>query len=122
MLVVRNLAKTYPGFGHPHRLFKDLSFELMPSERLALFGRNGQGKSTLIKILGGVLPPTRGSVRWTMSASWPLGFGGAFQGGLTGIDNIRFISRIYDRPAEAVIESVERFAVLGEALMMPVKH
>src|SRR5579859_4550009 len=95
-LVVRNLAKHFMRDGRPHRLFRDLSFTLAPSERLAILGRNGQGKSTLIKILGGVLAPTAGDVRWTMTASWPLGFGGAFQGALTGVDNIRFLARIYD--------------------------
>ena len=87
-----------------------------------MLGRNGQGKSTLIKILGGVLAPTAGNVRWSMTASWPLGFGGGFQGALTGIDNVRFLARIYDRPVAHLAESVEQFAELGEALTMPVKH
>src|SRR5579859_7037061 len=93
-LVVRNLAKHFMRDGRPHRLFRDLSFTLAPSERLAILGRNGQGKSTLIKILGGVLAPTAGHVHWERLSSWPLGFGGAFQGSLTGMDNILFISRI----------------------------
>lgn len=121
-LVVRNLAKHFMRDGRPHRLFRDLSFTLAPSERLAILGRNGQGKSTLIKILGGVLAPTTGDVRWTMSASWPLGFGGAFQGALTGVDNIRFLARIYDRPIAQMMQQVESFAELGDALTIPVKY
>jgi capsular polysaccharide transport system ATP-binding protein len=122
MLVVRNLAKHFMRDGRPHRLFRDLSFTLAPSERLAILGRNGQGKSTLIKILGGVLAPASGDVRWTMSASWPLGFGGAFQGALTGVDNIRFLARIYDRPIAQMLQEVEAFAELGDALTIPVKY
>lgn len=122
MLVVEGLSKHYETPAGRRVLFEDLSFDLKPSGRLAILGRNGQGKSTLIKMLGGVLRPTAGQIRWTMSPSWPLGFGGGFQGSLTGLDNIRFISRIYDRPIEAVIERTEGFAELGSALAMPIKH
>lgn len=122
MLVVKNLAKEFVRDGRRRRLFQNLSFTLAPSERLAVLGRNGQGKSTLIKILGGVLAPTAGDIRWTMTASWPLGFGGAFQGALTGVDNIRFLARIYDRPAGQMMRQVEDFAELGDALTMPVKY
>jgi capsular polysaccharide transport system ATP-binding protein len=122
MLVVRNLSKHYLRNGEPRRLFCDLSFELPRRGRLAVLGRNGQGKSTLIKILGGVLQPTSGVVDWNMSASWPLGFGGGFQGGMTGLDNIKFLARIYQREPETLLERVEDFAELGDALSMPVKY
>jgi len=122
MLSVRGLAKIYPTPSGERVLFRDLSFDLPRSGRLAIFGRNGQGKSTLIKILGGVLWSNAGRVSWSMSPSWPLGFAGGFQGGLTGIDNIRFVSRIYNRAFEAIAERTEDFAELGEALFMPVKY
>ncbi len=122
MLVVDRLSKQYERAGRPLVLFKDLSFSLKHTDRLGILGRNGQGKSTLIKILGGVTAPTAGKVRWSMKASWPLGFGGAFQGGLTGIDNIRFIARIYSQPFGPLFDRVERFAELGDALSTPVKH
>lgn len=122
MLTVSSLSKQFHQNGKPRTLFKDLSFQLGPSERLAVLGRNGQGKSTLIKILGGVLNQTSGHVQWSMSSSWPLGFGGGFQGGLTGIDNIRFLARIYDRSFAEMNEKVRDFAELGDAMTMPVKH
>ena len=107
MLVAHGLTQRFHLHGKPRVLFEDLSFQLAPGERLALLGRNGQGKSTLIKILGGVIAPTAGHVEWGMSTSWPLGFTGAFQGSLTGMDNILFISRIYQRPAEEVLRKTE---------------
>jgi capsular polysaccharide transport system ATP-binding protein len=122
VLTVRGLTKHFVRNGTPQTLFRDLSFELPRDGRLAILGRNGQGKSTLLKILGGVLEPTAGQVSWGMSASWPLGFGGGFQGGMTGLDNIRFLARIYRREANPVIDRVERFAELGDALLMPVKY
>jgi capsular polysaccharide transport system ATP-binding protein len=122
MLVVRDLAKSYPTQSHPRWLFKDLNFDLAPGGRLALIGRNGQGKSTLIKILGGVVAPTVGSARWAMTCSWPLGFGGGFQGAMTGMDNIRLIARFYQQPIKGFADRIDEFADLGEALYMPIKH
>lgn len=121
MLSVSNLAKAYPTVRGPRLIFSGASFELARGERLGILGRNGQGKSTLLKIIGGVVPPTRGQVRWAMSNSWPIGFGGAFQGGLTGFDNIRFVARIYDRPIERTTAQVEAFAQLGDQLAEPVR-
>jgi len=120
-LVVEGLGHTYPARG-ARPIFADLSFDLGRQGRLGLLGRNGQGKSTLIKILGGILEPRDGRVEWRMTSSWPIGFGGGFQGSLSGIDNIKFITRIYNRPYQKVFETVEGFAELGSALSRPVKH
>lgn len=119
-LRVRNVSKTYRTAKRP--LFEDLSFELPRNGRLAILGRNGQGKSTLIKMLGGVLPATHGSIDWSMTSSWPIGFGGAFQGSLTGIDNMKFLARLYRRDYAEMHGRVDDFAELGAALKMPVKH
>lgn len=119
-LIVRGLGKTYPTAHKP--LFSDLNFTLARGGRLALLGRNGQGKSTLIKLLGGVLPVTAGTIDWRMSVSWPIGLGGGFQGSLTGLDNIRFLSRIYERDYRDLLGRIDAFAELGPALREPVKH
>jgi capsular polysaccharide transport system ATP-binding protein len=122
MLIVRGLTKDFHRDGKTRRLFEDLSFDLPPGGRLGLLGRNGQGKSTLIKMLGGVTWPTRGYARWQMVPSWPLGFDGGFQGGMTGYDNIKFIARIYQRDPRSIVGAVDDFAELGEALAMPIKY
>jgi len=119
-LRVKDLGKTYHGASKP--VFTGINFELGRSGRLALLGRNGQGKSTLIKMLGGVLPPTEGAIDWHMSSSWPIGFGGGFQGSLSGLDNIRFLSRLYERDYAETLARVDDFAELGKALRDPVKQ
>lgn len=119
-LRVIQISKTY--HGAPKPLFQDLNFDLGRSDRLALLGRNGQGKSTLIKMLGGVLPQTKGRIDWRMSSSWPIGFTGGFQGSLSGLDNVRFLSRLYRRDYHETLERVDDFAELGKALRDPVKH
>lgn len=119
-LRVIQVSKTY--HGAPKPLFQDMNFDLGRSDRLALLGRNGQGKSTLIKMLGGVLPQTKGRIEWRMSSSWPIGFAGGFQGSLSGLDNVRFLSRLYRRDYRETLERVDDFAELGKALRDPVKH
>lgn len=119
-LRVSNVAKTFHGQVKP--VFSKLDFTLGRSGRLAILGRNGQGKSTLIKMLGGVLPISEGEIDWRMSASWPIGFGGGFQGSLSGLDNVRFLSRLYGRDYKQTLERVDDFAELGSSLRLPVKH
>src|SRR5690606_2202594 len=119
-LRVSNLGKTYHGAHKP--LFTDLNFDLGRSGRLAILGRNGQGKSTLIKMLGGVMPPSEGSISWRMTSSWPIGFGGGFQGSLSGLDNVRFLARLYGREYKETLERVDEFAALGQALRDPVNR
>lgn len=119
-LKVRSLGMTYRTARKP--VFANLSFDLSRSGRLAILGRNGQGKSTLIRLLGGIQSATDGSIGWNMSRSWPIGFGGGFQGSLSGLDNIKFIARVYNRSFADVFDRVEGFAELGSALKLPVKH
>ena len=121
MIACERLYKSYPmGHGHKHVL-KGLDFHISPGERVGFLGRNGAGKTTLIKLIGGVEMPTSGRVRRNMSVSWPLGFGGGFQGSLTGYDNARFIARIYGRNYSELKDFVEDFTELGRQLKMPVK-
>ena len=121
MIACQNLTKSYPmGSGRKHVL-RGINLEIKPGEHIGCLGRNGAGKTTLIKLLGGVELPTSGKIKRTMSVSWPLGFGGGFQGSLTGYDNARFIARIYGHRYSELRDFVEDFSELGPQLKMPVK-
>ena len=121
MISCTKVNKSYPmGRGRKHVL-RDLDFEVEKGQHIGFLGRNGAGKTTLIKLLGGVEMPTSGKVVRDMSVSWPLGFGGGFQGSLTGYDNARFISRIYGHDYREIKDFVEDFTELGQQLKMPVK-
>ena len=121
MIVCENVRKSYPlGHGRKHVL-KGLDFSLDRGQRCGLLGRNGAGKSTLIKLIGGVEMPDSGRIIRGMTISWPLGFGGGFQGSLTGYDNARFIARIYGREYADIRDFVEDFSELGRQLKAPVK-
>jgi capsular polysaccharide transport system ATP-binding protein len=121
-LEVTNLGKTYAQAPGRKPLFSNLNFTVGRSDRLAILGRNGQGKSTLIKILGGALGPTEGTIDWRMTNSWPIGFSGGFQGSLSGLDNIKFLARLYRRDFDEMRQRVDGFAELGSKLLQPVKH
>jgi capsular polysaccharide transport system ATP-binding protein len=121
MIICQDLYKSYRmGHGRKHVL-NGVSLTVTRGERIGFLGRNGVGKTTLIKLIGGVELPTSGRILRQMSVSWPLGFAGGFQGSLTGFDNARFVARIYGHEYKAIRDFVEEFTELGPQLRMPVK-
>lgn len=121
MLRCIDLVKDYPIHGGRRRILDGVNFTIKKGERLGVLGRNGAGKSTLIRILGGVECLTSGKIERNMTVSWPLAFGGAFQGSLSGLDNLRFICRIYNLDYADTRTFVDDFAELGRQLAEPVK-
>lgn len=122
-LILDNIRKSFPiHHGRDMRvILDDISLQIHPGERWGIMGRNGAGKSTLIQIISGSLRADSGTVHKGMSVSWPLAFGGAFQGSLTGRDNARLIARVYGVDVQDTIAKVEDFAELGIYLDEPVK-
>ena len=102
-------------------IFEGINLTIAPGEKMGILGRNGAGKSTLIRLISGAESPSAGKITRTMSVSWPLAFGGAFQGSLTGADNLRFICRVYGVDFKDKINFVQDFAELGTFFREPVK-
>ncbi|MBE7942684.1 ABC transporter ATP-binding protein [Ramlibacter aquaticus] len=121
MIEMRSVTKQYSTRSGPVTVLRDLSLQVRPGEKLGILGRNGAGKSTLIRLLSGAERPTSGSVDRRMSVSWPLAFSGGFQGSLTGLDNVRFICRVYGVDASERIPFVEEFSELGRYMREPLK-
>ncbi len=116
-----NIVKEYHTQLGTRRVLDNISFDLRPGEKIAVLGRNGAGKSTLVKLIGGVERPTSGHIHRGMTMSWPLAFGGGFEIAMSGMDNIRFISRIYNAPLQKTIDFCDDFAELGKLLYLPVR-
>ena len=116
-----DLIKEYELVHGRRRVLDHVNLDVSPGQKLGIVGRNGAGKSTLIKIIGGVELPTAGRVIRSMSVSWPLAFSGAFQGSLSGIDNLRFVCRIYGLDYGETRRFVDDFAELGRQMAEPVK-
>lgn len=121
MIELSDVVKDYPTRSGPVRVLDGVDLLVHPGQQLGILGRNGAGKSTMIRLISGTELPTHGHVVRTMSVSWPLAFGGAFQGALTGYDNLRFICRVYGVDPAACVDFVEDFSELGLYLREPIK-
>jgi capsular polysaccharide transport system ATP-binding protein len=120
MIKVENVTKHYP-IGKAHKtVLNNLNFEIRRGDSVGICGANGAGKSTLMRLMAGVERPTRGRITRTMSTSWPLGLSSCFQSSLTGADNARFISRVYNRNETELLDFVDDFAQLGSYLYQQV--
>lgn len=118
-----HVCKSYPvNHGRSQRpILNNINLRVNTGERWGILGRNGAGKSTLIRLISGAEYPHSGSITRYRSISWPLAYGGAFQGSLTGRDNVRLICRVYNIDFESCIAFVDEFAELGAYLYEPVK-
>ncbi|MEI7825097.1 MAG: ABC transporter ATP-binding protein [Chlorobiaceae bacterium] len=121
MIVVDNIVKSYRTGSGKNIVLDGISFRITKGEKIGILGRNGAGKSTLIRLLGGIERPDSGRIEQTMSVSWPLASTGGFQGSLTGMDNLRFICRVYGVSIKDKVPFVEEFSELGRYLNEPVK-
>jgi capsular polysaccharide transport system ATP-binding protein len=121
MIELKNISKRYETRSGSRLVLDNINLIVKPGEKLGILGRNGAGKSTLIRLISGAERPCNGSITRSMSISWPLAFSGAFQGSLTGLDNLRFICRVYNADIETAIPKVEEFSELGIYLREPVK-
>lgn len=121
MIVADHVHKVYPTREGDRVVLNDISFTLQRGDKLGILGRNGAGKSTLVRLVSGAEQPSAGTITRNMSVSWPIAFGGAFQGTLTGFDNVRFISRIYNQDYAQNIDFVKDFTELGLYLREPVR-
>ena len=122
MIRLEQVCKTYPTRQGRRTIFDAVDLQVEKGEKVGILGRNGAGKSTLIRLISGAEMPSSGKVRRGISVSWPLAFGGAFQAFLTGLDNVRFVCRVYDVDYHRVIPFVEEFTELGIYLREPVMH
>ncbi|WP_338026437.1 ABC transporter ATP-binding protein [Croceicoccus hydrothermalis] len=121
MIRLDDVTKIYRTRSGDNVVLDKVGFELRMGERLGILGRNGAGKSTMVRLISGAERPTAGRIEREMSVSWPLAFGGALQPTLSGIDNIRFISRIYAQDFERNLAFVADFSELGSYLREPVR-
>lgn len=121
MIRFEAVSKAYHEHKFRKQVFTNLCFTVNRGESIGICGANGAGKSTLMRLIAGVEQPTAGRISRGMSISWPIGYANCFQVSLTGADNARFISRVYDRDEHELLEFVDDFAQLGPYLYQPVK-
>jgi capsular polysaccharide transport system ATP-binding protein len=121
MITLENVTKSYPVRHGRHVVLKDISIEFPTNKSVGILGVNGAGKSTLLRLLAGVETPDTGAIIRRGRISWPIGFGGGFNSSLSGEENCRFVSRIYDEDIDRVTSFAYEFSELGKFFYMPVR-
>ena len=130
MLELVNVSHSYvarrQSFDHGvHHVLDDVSLQLMRGETLGIVGRNGAGKTTMLRLMAGIFSPSSGCVLRRPGASCALlSLGLGFQDGLSGRDNAllaAMLQGISRRNASARLEEIRAFSELGESFDEPVK-
>ena len=107
-----------------NKAVSDLSFEIKKGESVALFGKNGAGKSTILKMITGVTFPTEGNIEVDGKVSALLELGAGFDMESSGRENIRFkcsLMGMTDEDIDAVEESIVEFADVGDYIDQPLR-
>lgn len=103
----------------------DVSFSLEQGDSLGLIGLNGSGKSTMLKIIAGVLKPTKGSVAVRGSVAPLIELGAGFDFDLTASENIYLNGAILGYSREEMnkhYEDIVEFSELRDFMNIPVKN
>ena len=103
---------------------KGVSFGIQKGESVALIGANGSGKSTMLKIIAGVMRPTRGSVSVEGTIAPLIELGAGFDGDLTARENVFLNGALLGhdrREMEHNFQQIVEFSELGNFIDVPVR-
>ena len=123
MIELRNVTKFFRTNEGRKYILRDVSI-VLPEVNIGILGRNGVGKSTLMRMLGKIEFPNKGKIASRNSFSWPLGLSGGFVGNMTGKANVKFVCGLYGKNREETKEitaSVREFSELDDYFDMPIK-
>jgi ABC-2 type transport system ATP-binding protein len=104
---------------------RDVSFTVAPGEAVGLVGGNGQGKSTLLKLIAGVLLPDEGSMTVHGGVAPLIEVTGGFVGDLTARDNIWLTAGLHGLSKQQIAERFDEivdFAEVRDSLDTPFRH
>ena len=104
---------------------RGVSFSVRPGEAIGVVGRNGQGKSTLLKLVAGVLLPDEGRVAVDGGVAPLIEITGGFVGDLTVRENVRLTAGLHGMPRAEVtrrFDDMIDFAEIGDFVDTPYKH
>lgn len=121
MIRLENITKSFPTEHGRKVVLDNVSVTFPTGVSVGLMGRNGAGKSTLMDIISGAIDPDAGRIVTDGTISWPIGFAGSFHRELTGVQNTRFIGRVYGVDTDELVAFVEDFAELGDHFYMPLR-
>lgn len=139
---VNNISKMYKLYDNPmdrlkeslglskkkkykeHYALNDISFQVKKGETVGIIGTNGSGKSTILKIITGVLNPTQGNIEVKGRISALLELGAGFNMEYTGIENVYLNGTMIGFTKEEIdskLQDILEFADIGDFVYQPVK-
>jgi lipopolysaccharide transport system ATP-binding protein len=104
---------------------QNVSFNVRRGEALGIIGRNGAGKSTILKLLTGIMRPTMGSIRVAGRISSLIEVTGGFHGELTGRENVYLYGTILGMKRDQIrrrFDEIVAFSEIEESIDTPVKR
>jgi ABC-2 type transport system ATP-binding protein len=104
---------------------RNINFQVNAGEAVGLMGANGQGKSTLLRIIAGVLLPDEGSVTVSGGVAPLIELTGGLKSDLTARDNIALVAGLHGVSRSELkkrFDSIVEFAEVGDFLDTPVRH
>jgi ABC-2 type transport system ATP-binding protein len=104
---------------------RNVSFDVSPGEAIGVVGRNGQGKSTLLRVVAGVMLPDEGDARVSAGVAPLIEITGGFVPDLTGRENIYLAAGLHGMPRKLIDEKFDEiveFAEVDDFLDTPFRH
>lgn len=104
---------------------RHVTFDVEEGEAVGLVGANGHGKSTLLRLIAGVMLPDEGKVKVTQGVAPLIEITGGFIGDLTARENIQLVAGLHGLPKKVVAErfdEIVEFAEVGDFLDTPFRH
>lgn len=119
-----SISLTHKVYHRPFYALNKISFSIEEGETVGIIGTNGSGKSTILKIITGVLKPTEGTIEVNGRISALLELGAGFDMDYTGIENIYMNGSILgfsQEEMDAKLQEILDFADIGDFVHQPVK-
>ena len=125
MIELKNVTKYFMTKKGKNYILNDVTFTIPSNVNVGILGRNGTGKSTIMRMLGRIEFPDKGEILSKNTFSWPLGLSGGFVGNMTGKANVKFVCRLYgksQKEIDEIINFVKEFSELKNYFDMPIKN
>ena len=124
MIELKNVTKYFRTNQGKKYILKEVSLIIPSDKNIGILGRNGTGKSTIMRMLGQIEFPSNGTITSNKTFSWPLALGGGFVGKMTGKANVKFVCRLYgksQKETQTISDFVQDFSELGDYFYMPIR-
>ena len=124
-LFVRRAANKKGAASEDFWPLRHVDFDIFPGDSVGIIGRNGTGKSTLLRLITGVLIPDEGYVRREGRVAPLIALSAGFSGDLTGRENVNLVGALHGMSSKEIrskFDEIVDFAELEDFIDTPLKH